>query len=276
MSKHHGDPEVRAKLLTLRRFGLLDDDGRPVANADAKLAVAQAEAKVKKRERAAKRLSLSPPRLKNGQQVQQPVVDLTQAQQPLYSTQPEQPATNLPHLNQPMTPALSTPATIAGYKRSREETDIEDANIEAPLELKSEAPPLKRQQLEDGKPASPHSVTAAPPRDTSIDMQDIEMQHGLPEYNSTADFDGLSGNETNVNVDKELDAFYEGQETGNSNPVSNAAEHAEIKSAEAKVEDHASDSGKSIGSSGSLFGNPEETRRSKTPPSPSVSPKTIP
>ncbi|KAI0110391.1 hypothetical protein GGR51DRAFT_90018 [Nemania sp. FL0031] len=285
MSKHRGDPELKAKLTTFRRFGLLDDNGWPVPDADAKLEVVQAMAKEKKKADKAAYLQLlqSWDRNKGQQshpQVQEPIVDLTNTSPPLYSTQPEKPATDLPHLNQPMTPASTTPATgIAGSKRSREETATEDANIDASLEAKPEMPPPKRQRLGKDEPAptqpSPETPpasnlvdTAVPPGDTGIaDIQDVEMQDGLPEYNAekktwaTADFEGLSVNEIVHKLDNELDA-HEGREPDSGGLASVASEHAEIKTAEGKAVDQASDSEKSIGSSESPLG---KRKRSDSP-----------
>ncbi|KAI0870352.1 hypothetical protein GGS24DRAFT_504842 [Hypoxylon argillaceum] len=197
MSKHYGDPELKKKLLTFRKFGLLDENGFPVPGADELLKEMEARVRLQKREK------------QNFRQQWYPAFQPTYTTAPLFSTQPLQPAATLTHLNQPITPiptplpAPILPAGIAGHKRSRDETATEDAMSngaagEPPAVVDLVTPPSKRQRVVDTTPAPPQPATQttpafnpagafAPTGDPDIDMHDPSADVDPQELNEDLD-----------------------------------------------------------------------------------------
>ncbi|KAI1126502.1 hypothetical protein F5Y10DRAFT_293772 [Nemania abortiva] len=288
ISKHHGDPELKKRLLKFRKFGLLDLNGYPVANADGLLEQMEAQQRLERRaNKAASKNSQPipyPPQQDTSQQSHPPaqsnvLVDLTSSPEPMYGTQPMQQDT-MP-VNQPITlnpsPEMrlipSAPAETAGHKRSADEIAEEDANIGSPVVANQDEPPPKRQRLEENAPASPQPVIgtvpidiAAPSGDADIGMQDtqpryLEMQDGLPRC-SIEDFHDLRVDIAMREADREVDngdlaAPQDAQEADNGKLASSTDEHADTSP---EAEANASDSDGSGNSSESLFGKSEESR----------------
>ncbi|KAI1187228.1 hypothetical protein F5B17DRAFT_400599 [Nemania serpens] len=137
MAKHLGDPDLKMKLQSFKKHGLLDESGDPVADADRLLE------EIENRQRQAEEQGAT------AQDTPQPGLDAVQIPSTL------------------ATPKIK--AELRGQKRSRDEFAVEvsgDSNQaagESSAVVKSEAPSLKRQRLEDNAPPSPRSVAQPTP-----------------------------------------------------------------------------------------------------------------
>ncbi|KAI8627415.1 hypothetical protein F5Y19DRAFT_477630 [Xylariaceae sp. FL1651] len=213
MSKHLGDPEKKRFLQACKRHGLLDDQGNPIVGADEQLqAIENANKRGRNGSKAADTGDDSPPLAPSMDlqptfdPVARPAPDQTAGVQPvIYGTDlshyaspvPIQPSyvpvdiAFLDQLGQPSQPVLEgfsatqaprLAAETAGYKRSRDETAVEDGYIAGGTGATQNAPAPKRQRLEDGtsKPLNVDDQNTAmlannPNSDPNIDsaMQDV-------------------------------------------------------------------------------------------------------
>ncbi|KAI1167351.1 hypothetical protein F5B18DRAFT_674415 [Nemania serpens] len=170
MAKHLGDPELKRKLQKFRKYGLLDESGAPVVDADSLLEDIENEQRQTPQQGATPLAPLQPGL--------DPVQQLYRGQQgglehayagtvPAYDTAPIDPAAHLVCPNPPTSTlaAPDMPAETSGHKRSRDEfaVDISEEFHQAAREssagLESKAPSPKRQRLEDTAPPPPQPDT---------------------------------------------------------------------------------------------------------------------
>ncbi len=185
MAKHRGNPELKRKLRAYQKYGLLDENGFPVADAAARLDEienpGQSQSQSRRKGSPNSRL-VSPPHpfpvQNNGQQFLPP--PYVQQMEPAYAAELIYPPTNFVHPNQHGY-ALQAPnmpfEMERGQKRGYGETVATDATTSPP----------KRQQLGGiASPPVPHNIPAA----TAVPAGGADM-HGYntaPAIGSSADF----------------------------------------------------------------------------------------
>ncbi|KAI1754210.1 hypothetical protein F4782DRAFT_46851 [Xylaria castorea] len=162
ISKHRGDPDIKRRLVTFRKHGLLDDNGWPVADADELLEDMQKSKRMRRSGDKSNPIStldfLSPPLpvLDCGQQLHYPVQHVgmvsVNSRQPVYNTEPVYPVANLAHLGQPIPTNPYTlqaqNAPVTGHKRSWDDAILKVLkDTQMPNQAPSEPPTTTNQGM---------------------------------------------------------------------------------------------------------------------------------